>query len=188
MALKPVDIPAFASSQLTLLSAELKAELAETAELTSNASSKALQRAGLAILNLTVTSQRTGLGGKTVIELGLDPAVGGSEAGLPEHGIRTGDIVGVQESISGAAKKGEKINAKEKGVNGVITKVGSMGISVALDNEDADVPPGRVWMYVEALLFCTCRAEADLYISVKLANDVTYKRYIAPMQGLSAFE
>ncbi|KAF2102755.1 DNA helicase [Rhizodiscina lignyota] len=165
MAPTPTDIPAFASTQLKLLDAELKAELAETAALTSNASPKSLQRAGLAILNLSVTSQRTGLGGKTVIELELDSAVGGAEAGLPEHGIRTGDIVGVQEAVSGAAKKGEKSEKKEKGVNGVVTKVGAAGVSVALDKEDAEVPSGRVWI-------------------VKLANDVTYKRMNDTMRSL----
>lgn len=155
MAPKPTDIPTFADHQLKLLDTELKTELAETAALTSNASPKALQRAGLAILNLTVTSQRTGLGGKTVIELELDPAVGGAEAGLPEHGIRTGDIVGVQEAASGAAKKSEKAEKKEKGVNGVVTKVGSGGVSVALDKEEADVPTGRLWMYVAACRYGT---------------------------------
>jgi len=69
-----VDVPAFAATQLALLEAELQSELAETSSLITNTSPTALQRAGLAITNLTLVSQRTGLGGKTVVELGPDSA------------------------------------------------------------------------------------------------------------------
>ncbi|KAF2087408.1 P-loop containing nucleoside triphosphate hydrolase protein [Saccharata proteae CBS 121410] len=163
----PTDIPSFATTQLSLLSAELRAELAETAALTSQHSPAALQRAGLAILNLTVSSQRTGLGGKTVVELGLDAAVGGGGEGgeLPEHGIRVGDIVGVQEQASGSAKKREKSEVEKRGVEGVVLKVTGQAVAVALDKEDVDVPGGRLWL-------------------IKLANDVTYKRMNQTMTRL----
>ncbi|KAF2838234.1 DNA helicase [Patellaria atrata CBS 101060] len=153
--MKPTDIPTFAANQLTLLDAELKAELEETSLLVSQSSPTALQRAGVAILNLQVSSQRTGLGGKTVIDLELDPVVGGGD--IPEHGIRTGDIVSVQEQPSGSAKKKEKNELVKKGADGVVLKVSPGTVAVALDKEEVDVPGGKLWL-------------------VKLANDVTYKR------------
>jgi DNA polymerase alpha-associated DNA helicase A len=62
----PVDVPTFASAQLSLLAAELAAEIAETSSLISLHAPTSLQRAGLALTNLVISAQRTGLGGKTV--------------------------------------------------------------------------------------------------------------------------
>ena len=147
---------AFARTQLCLLEAEQSAEVAETTLLLSESPPTTLARAGLAILNLTPVSQRTGLGGKTVLELGLDPAVASSERGgsdLSEHGIRTGDIVRVSEQPRGSAKKKEKAEMKGKGVEGVVTRVGERAVWVALGkgsngDEDVDIPDGKLWLYV----------------------------------------
>ena len=73
-----VDGAAFAATQIALLEVELQSELAETSSLITNTSPTSLQRAGLAITNLTLVSQRTGLGGKTVVELGADSATSNS--------------------------------------------------------------------------------------------------------------
>lgn len=181
---KPIDIPSFASTQLTLLSAELAAEIAETSELVGAHAPAALQRAGLALTNLVVNAQRTGYGGKTVLELGPDSATvtsassatsssssgqrGGGYDGpeLPEHGIRTGDIVLVSEQPAGSAKKREVRELEKKGAKGVVTRVGRGVVGVALDEDKGEENvvgtgglggSGRVWM-------------------VKLADDVTYRR------------
>ncbi|KAI9850503.1 MAG: hypothetical protein M1838_005567 [Thelocarpon superellum] len=161
----PTDIPAFAAAQLALLDNELEAELSDTSALLSHLPPAALQRAGVAILNLAVSSQRTGLGGKTVVDLELDTAVGGGP--LAEHGIRTGDIVALQGQPAGSAKRREKTDLKSAGVEGVVTKVSTSNIAVALDKDDADPPPGRLWL-------------------IKLANDVTYKRMKQTMSKLQA--
>lgn len=148
---EPTNIPTFAASQLTLLDAELQAELLETNALLSSHTPTALSRAGLAILNLNVSSIRTGLGGKTVIELGLDSAVvaKGEKPDIPEHGIRVGDIVAVQDQPSGSAKKAEKREGAKKGVEGVVLRVRRENVEVVLDKEDADVPSsGKLWMSV----------------------------------------
>lgn len=145
------DISSFAASQLTLLDAELKAELSETNELLSSHTPTALSRAGLAILNLNVSSQRTGLGGKTVVELSLESAVvkKGDKADIPEHGIRTGDIVAIQEQPAGSAKKTEKSELAKKGVAGVVLRIRRENIEIVLDKEDADPPSGgKLWMLV----------------------------------------
>ena len=159
-----VDIPSFCTTQLSLLDAELQSELSETSSLVSNTSPTSLQRAGIAITNLVLSSQRTGLGGKTVVELTPDSATSskkskdGDGGELPEHGIRTGDIVVVSEQPAGSAKKKEVRELEEKGSRGVVTKVQRTAVWVALDGEEDDVPGGeRMWI-------------------VKLANDVTYKR------------
>jgi DNA polymerase alpha-associated DNA helicase A len=142
----PVDISVFASTQLSLLQQELDAELAETQLLTATHAPTALQRAGLAILNLTVASQRTGFGGKTILEVTVDPAVGAGE--LPEHGLRVGDICAVAEQPKGAERKKEREGMEKRGVEGVITKTQKEAIMVALDKEDADVHGGKLWLYV----------------------------------------
>lgn len=152
-----ISIPDFCTTQLSLLDAELQSELLETTSLISSTSPTALQRAGLAITNLTLSSQRTGLGGKTVVELCPDSATANAEGDLPEHGIRTGDIVVVSEQPAGSAKKREIKELEAKGARGVVTRVGKGGVWVALDGEEGEVGQKRVWI-------------------VKLANDVTYKR------------
>ena len=160
MALKDaVDIPSFAATQLALLDLELQSELSETSSLMSNASPTALQRAGLAITNLSLVSQRTGLGGKTVVELGPDSATARDDGELSEHGVRVGDIVAVSEMPSGSAKNREVKELESKGSRGVVTRVGTKAVWVALDEREGEEGIGgkRLWL-------------------VKLANDVTYKR------------
>ncbi|KAI9823780.1 MAG: hypothetical protein M1832_002337 [Thelocarpon impressellum] len=138
------DVPYFAATQLALLDDELQAELSEVSTQVAGLAPSSLQRAGVAILNLTLSSQRTGLGGKTVIDLELDPAVGGGQ--LPQHGIRTGDIVAVQGQPAGSAKKQVKSELRAKGVEGVVTKVASTNIAIALSKDEEDVPSGKLWV------------------------------------------
>ncbi|KAL7818121.1 P-loop containing nucleoside triphosphate hydrolase protein [Trichoderma aethiopicum] len=162
---EPIDVPSFAATQLALLDQELQSEIQETSSLISNHSPTGLQRAGLAITNLTVASQRTGLGGKTVLELGPDGATS-STGELPEHGIRTGDIVLVAEQPAGSAKKREVKELERKGARGVVTRVQRAAVSVALDEGRDEVSfSGRVWM-------------------VKLADEVTYRRMNQTMEKL----
>ncbi|GAB7365747.1 hypothetical protein MBLNU230_g7082t1 [Neophaeotheca triangularis] len=167
MAIEGTDISAFATSQLSLLKKELDAELDETTLLTSTHAPTTLQRAGLAVLNLALSSQRTGFGGKTLLELGLDPTLGHSE--LPEHGLRVGDIVGVAEQPKGAERKKEREGMEKRGIEGVVTKVQREHITVALDKDEPDVPSGKLWL-------------------VKLANDVTHKRLSQTMTKLQKMQ
>ncbi|CAM1505650.1 Fc.00g112870.m01.CDS01 [Cosmosporella sp. VM-42] len=161
----PIDIPSFASTQLHLLSHELQTEIAETSTLLSSHSPTALHRAGLAITNLTIAGQRTGFGGKTVLELAPDSATS-STGELPEHGIRSGDIVLVAEQPAGSARKREVKELERKGARGVVTKVGRGSLGVALDEGREEVVfGGRVWV-------------------VKLADEVTYKRMNYTMEKL----
>lgn len=141
-----INIADFATRQLALLDGELQAELEETQMLTATHAPSVLQRAGLALLNLSVASQRTGFGGKTMLELAIDPAVGGGE--FPEHAFRVGDICAVAEQPRGAERKKERDGMERRSVEGVITKVQKENLVVSLDKEDADVPNGKLWLYV----------------------------------------
>jgi DNA polymerase alpha-associated DNA helicase A len=141
---KATDISSFAATQLLLLDDELQAEVAEVTELVSQSSPAVLQRAGMAILNLVISSQRTGLGGRTVVDLELDSAVGKGE--LPEHAIRTGDIVSVQAQPAGITRKKDKSELKSRGADGVVVKVTGSKVAVALKKEDEDLPPGKLWV------------------------------------------
>lgn len=144
--------PAFFTTLLSLLSVEQASEVAETSLLLSSTPPSTLARAGLAILNLSIQSLKTGLGGRSVVELGLDSAVisKDSKGELPEHGIRTGDIVRLGEMPKGTAKKKEVSELKGKGVEGVVTRVGERAVWVALGKEGGDdveaVPDGKLWL------------------------------------------
>ena len=144
---QPIDIPTFATHQLALLDAELAAQTASTTTLLASTSPSTLSRAGLALLNLVISSQRTGLGGKTVLELEQDPAIG-NNGEIGEHGIRVGDIVRVGEQPKGNERKKEKAGMEGRGVQGVVVRVGVKGVQVALGREEdeAEGLGGRVWV------------------------------------------
>ncbi|TEA22798.1 DNA polymerase alpha-associated DNA helicase A [Colletotrichum sidae] len=164
MAPDPLSPTFFASTQLTLLAGELAAEVAESSALVSLHSPSTLQRAGLALANLVVGARRTGLGGRTVVELAPDPAV---STQLPEHGLRPGDIVLVAEQPAGNAKKKEVRELESKGARGVVTRVRSEAVAVAVEEGKGEEREftGRVWM-------------------VKVADDVTYRRMNQTMSKL----
>jgi DNA polymerase alpha-associated DNA helicase A len=138
----PTDIPTFATTQLTLLAAELAAELAESADQTAAHSPAALQRAGAALAGLVAGGTRTGFGGRTLLDLEPDAATSGHQGLLPEHGIRTGDIVRVL-AMGAARKKSEELAA---GADGVVARVSEGRVCVALEREDVEIPAGRLWM------------------------------------------
>ena len=136
----------FATSQLSLLALEQAAETSSTADLLKNASPTSLARAGLAITNLVLSSQRTGLGGKTVLELEQDKAIG-NDGVIGEHGVRVGDIVRVGEQPRGGERKKEKANMEAKGFEGVVVRVQAKGIQVALgEGSDEEGLGGRLWV------------------------------------------
>ena len=147
MAPAAIDVPTFAMTQLSLLMDELAAETASTATLLASNSPRILSRAGLAILNLVITSQRTGFGGKTVLDLEQDYAIGNAGE-IGEHGIRVGDIVRVAEQPKGSERKKEKAGMEGLGLGGVVIRTGQKGVQVALDREDDDAEglSGRLWV------------------------------------------
>ena len=152
MAPKQISIHAFARTQLSLLSAEQAAETSQTALLLSSSSPSALAAAGLAVTILVISSQSTGLGGKTVLELEQDSAIAGKDEGELEHGIRVGDIVRVAEQPKGAEKKQEKAKLEAGGAEGVVVRVRGRGMAVAVDEGKKGeegleaLGAGRLWV------------------------------------------
>jgi DNA polymerase alpha-associated DNA helicase A len=155
----PTSISAFATKQLELLEAERTAEATASTDLLASHSANALQRAGLAITNLTLAGTRTGPGGKTIVELEPDSATAvkgkGTASGkgnvsgnvIPAHGVRVGDIVRVAEMPSGSAKKKEKSDKEAAGADGVVCRVQEARIGVVLEKEEDEVVSGkRLWM------------------------------------------
>ncbi|KAG4222172.1 hypothetical protein PC116_g29353, partial [Phytophthora cactorum] len=177
---KSVDVPAFARTQLALLDLELQSEIHETSGLISGTSPASLQRAGLAITNLVVSSQRTGLGGRTVLELAPDAATSsssssGSTGELPEHGVRTGDIVLVAEQPAGSAKKREVRDLERKGARGVVIRIKRDAVAVAIDEDKEDA----------TATFGSGGSSARVWL-VKPADDGTYCRMKQTVGRLSA--
>ena len=144
----PLSIPTFAANQLRLLSAEQAAETAQTSDLLSNTSPSHLASAGLALTNLVLSSQRTGLGGKTVLDLEQDVAIVGKDAATVEHGIRVGDIVRIGEQPKGGERKKEKASMESRGVEGVVIRVRGRGIEVAVNEGKGEEEGlgGRLWV------------------------------------------
>lgn len=143
----PISPTIFATAQLTLLAAEQTAETSSNTALLSSLAPTTLARAGLAITNLVISSQRTGLGGKTVLELEQDHAIG-NEGVLSEHGIRVGDIVRVGEQPNGGERKKEKNSMESRGCEGVVVKVQAKGLQVVLGEGKGEEEGlgGRLWV------------------------------------------
>jgi DNA polymerase alpha-associated DNA helicase A len=142
---------------LTSLANERAVDTEETAQLLSTLSPRKLEAKGLAVLNLVVGSMRTGLGGKTILELEPDTAIYNDENHKIDVGsIRVGDNVKI-ESQPAVSKVGK---SKDKGeyLEGVVTKTAARSIAVAIDDKfESNSIDGRVWI-------------------AQLSNPVTYKR------------
>ncbi|KAG1443906.1 hypothetical protein G6F56_010502 [Rhizopus delemar] len=128
----------------------IEVNVEETVKLLSSYTPIQLQRRGLALVGLKVTGMRTGLGGKSLIDLELaNPNV--LPALFPAHKISTGDIVGID------VYKRDK-PSKQSDYSGVVARVQESRITVALSQEE-----------LPAEIQERCQI-------VKLANSITYER------------
>jgi DNA polymerase alpha-associated DNA helicase A len=181
-----MDIQTFTTTQLSLLATELTAETASQTALTATPSPSALQRAGHALTNLLLTSQRTGLGGKTVVVLEPDPATAsaasdGGAPRLPQHGLRAGDVVSVMELGSGTVRKGE---VERRGVAGVVLRVREGSVAVALDRDEGEVSAAaRLWMWVCRRVFCVFSPSVAVLLLMLLCTVVSSWRMKSRIRG-----
>ncbi|GAB5588111.1 hypothetical protein Unana1_03011 [Umbelopsis nana] len=152
----------FIDSQIHLIANERKLEVEETARLLSACSPAQLQKRGVALVGLRITSMRTGLGGKSLLDLELAQPMTDPPR-LPSHKIRTGDIVGLQEY------KKDKPTSQSL-LSGVVSKVTDSVVTVALSQrQDDDELPQEL---------------QDRCQIVKLANNVTYERMTFALNDL----
>lgn len=153
---------------LTALAEEQKVDVIETSKILETQSPKQLAARGLAVLNLIVGSIRTGMGGRTVVSLELDPAIAGSEKEMELGDIRTGDLVRIAaQSAPSSKKKPKKVTngdldseegkASLEGVANVTAKAVSVVVNEDSNDTLATFGDARLWL-------------------VKLTNNATYNR------------
>ncbi|NWR35063.1 SMBP2 protein, partial [Tachuris rubrigastra] len=121
---------------------------------------KELQRRGVCLLKLQVTSQRTGLYGRLLVT--FQPRKWDSDSELPSNSFGPGDIVGLYDS----AGQGDPV------ATGVVTRVTSKAVTVALE-EPRDGELGQDHERSFRLL--------------KLANDITYNRLKRALTALKQY-
>ncbi|NXC84785.1 SMBP2 protein, partial [Cercotrichas coryphoeus] len=121
---------------------------------------KELQRRGVCLLKLQVSSQRTGLYGRLLVT--FQPRKRDSDTELPSNSFGPGDIVGLYES----AGQGDPL------CTGVVTRVTPKAVTVALE-EPRD---GELALDHERS-----------FRLLKLANDVTYNRLKRALTALKQY-
>ncbi|KAG1461125.1 hypothetical protein G6F46_001085 [Rhizopus delemar] len=152
----------FIAHQIELVETERKVDVEETVKLLSSYAPIQLQRRGIALVGLKVTGMRTGLGGKSLIDLELaNPNI--LPPIFPAHKISTGDIVGID-----VYKKDKPVKDVGKW-SGVVARVTESRMTVALSQEVDDELPAEIQERCQV---------------VKLANSITYERMLKGLEAL----
>lgn len=152
---------------------ELRCDNALTDSYLSKYSPKKLASFGLAIVNLTMTNMRSGIGGKSLIELSLDPAFSQPDEEIKSGSLRVGDIVQLDKMKSSNSKESEK---ESTALEGVVTRLSANSVTVSIEEDTSD----------ERLLNLynnTGNDHSRMWI-VKLTNYITYKRMLQAMKRL----
>lgn len=172
---------------------EQKADLLLTSSYLETYSPKTLLKLGVANINLLISNIKSGYGGKTIIELVLDPALKSDDSDDIQMGsLGVGDIVKLDRMSN--AKTGESTRAKKSKENlskkshkdepddemealeAVIIKINSTILAVAVEE---DVTDERLL----SLYNNTGNDKLRMWV-VKLTNSVTYKRMTSTMNKL----
>jgi ATP-dependent RNA/DNA helicase IGHMBP2 len=150
----PRAIERFVERQLRLLELERQAEIDETVRLARELPEDELERRGVMLRRLVVADLEPGLGGRTMAI--LESSRGGA---LPAHRFGPGDVVALRSQRSEA-----KAETSRDDASGVVAAVRFDRIVVALDDEDAELPP--------------------LVRLDRVAPDVTFRRMVAALKAL----
>jgi len=158
---------------LKCIDLERNADIEQTTFLLNSLPPKKLAAKGLAIINLNTESIKTGLGGRTILELRND--LGGNESeSLVAGDIRVGDIVKIDKIGSSNKKKHFKSEDNlDTSCEGVVTRISNIAIILTIDDN-----------YEEKILNIV---NETLWI-VKISNSITYKRMESTMRKLSEFK
>ncbi|KAK6201458.1 P-loop containing nucleoside triphosphate hydrolase protein [Scheffersomyces amazonensis] len=174
-------------SFINAINIEQKSDVLLTNEYLESYSPKKLASAGLAIINLIVNNIKLGLGGKTLIELILDPSLKSTPNDELQVGsLRVGDIVkldrmGKSKDVKGKEKEKKKEKEKEKesigeSLEGVVIRQNSQSITISVDDDSSEEK-------VLALYNNTSNDNIRMWV-VKLTNSITYKRMLSTMRKL----
>ncbi|EPY51293.1 DNA polymerase alpha-associated DNA helicase A [Schizosaccharomyces cryophilus OY26] len=155
-------IEEYSEKELKFIEEIQKIEIEEAEAVLKKYPLPTLQKNGIALVNLRLSSIRTGFGGKTVIELERDPAFSNSDT-LPANSFSPGDVVrlnqgGGKSDIRASKSVGKNSKQTDPSTEGVITRVQEKSVSIALNLEE-DAPPMAEGLSI-----------------VKLANRITYER------------
>ncbi|KAJ3108830.1 hypothetical protein HDU97_010102 [Phlyctochytrium planicorne] len=169
------SIESFVQIQKELVNLELDYETEETIEMLKSYSPVQLQRKGVALLNLTITGMRSGLGGNTLLDFESSTATAGSP--FPSNRFKVGDIVSIEAgggksgSASGKAKKSAPDASSSSGslLSGVVARMRDSIITVAVKEE---VPEDIV------------NAPGARFRVLQMGNEVTYKRMLDALSEL----
>lgn len=178
---------------------ELQSDLLLTNSYLTSYSPKKLHQLGLAIINLVVTNVKNGLGGKTLIELELDPALKSTDTEIQMGSLRVGDIIKLdrmsnantsetvhnkkaQENASRKKKGNEKDDkvqdeSLDESLDAVLIRINSTAITVSVEEDTSDEK-------VLSLYNNTLNDSIRMWI-VKLSNSITYKRMTSSMNKLA---
>lgn len=174
---------------------ELQSDLLLTNSYLTSYSPKKLNKLGLAVINLIVTNVKNGLGGKTIIELELDPALKSNVTEIQLGSLRVGDIIkldkmsnaNTSETVqakkaqdnSSKKKKGndEEENHQDESLDAVLIKLNSNAITISIEE---DHPEEKIL----SLYNNTYNDNVRMWI-VKLSNSITYKRMTSSMNKLA---
>jgi ATP-dependent RNA/DNA helicase IGHMBP2 len=147
-----MDLAAFARQHAELLELERRAELAEVEQLLRTRTETELEARGVLLRKLVAQDLEPGFGGRLHAVLQRSR---GDE--LPAHRFAPGDCVGLRPSRADT-------DPGAPSISGVVVRVQRHAITVALDDEDAELP--------------------DLLRLEQLAPDVTHRRQLAALRAL----
>ncbi|KAI5958095.1 hypothetical protein KGF57_002903 [Candida theae] len=152
---------------------EQEEDVAQTTEYINAYPPKKLAQMGLAVINLNISNMRTGIGGKTILEMQLDNAV--SSGDLSSTSMKTGDIVRIAKMAGSERKKkrdDDEAGNKDESIEAVVVKSSNQTITLSVDESTGD---DKVLNY-----YNNTNDSTRLWI-VKLANSITYKRMLTTM-------
>lgn len=152
------SIEEFVHTHSELLEIERKAEIEENRTCQQLYSPKELEKKGVCVLKLRITTRSNGLYGRMVCH--FEPFWSGNS--LPSHSLSSGDIVGLQLSNN---------PTNDTLAGGVVTRVSTNLIQVAFDDDQS----------INDL------DDDAQYRLMKLANDVTYKRLKKSLDRLNKY-
>ncbi|KAG7874381.1 hypothetical protein KL938_004996 [Ogataea parapolymorpha] len=179
---------------LESLAVERQESFDQTSELISRASPKNLSANGLAVLNLSVSNVRTGIGGKQIVELVPHASIAGKEnAAIQTGDFKTGDIVKLDKYSSDVNTKKLRNSSKKKDVedgeetsvqiDGVVVLVSERQINIALNYDSMTAEGAKI----EEKVYSLYNSDAKVWL-VQVDNEITYNRMESTMRKLGELD